>query len=150
EDGLSFVDNCLTGYGLRKDIKIIASGKVLTGFHIFKRLALGADLVNSARAMMLALGCIQALRCNTNHCPTGVATTLPRYYKGLDVKNKSVRVYQFHDKTMHAFKELLEVAGLEKPSQINRSSVYLRGKNSEVLTLQSKYPRVAEGEYLNA
>lgn len=150
EDGLSFVDNCLTGYGLRKEIKVIASGKVLTGFHMFKRLALGADLVNSARAMMLALGCIQALRCNTNHCPAGVATTLPKYYKGLDVKDKSVRVFQFHNKTMHAFKELLEVAGLEKPSQVNRSSVYLRGRNGQVLTLQSKFPLATEGEYLNA
>jgi glutamate synthase domain-containing protein 2 len=148
EDGLSFVDNTLRGYNLRNDIRIIASGKVLTGFHVFKRLALGADLVNSARAMMLALGCIQALRCNTNHCPAGVATTLPKFYKGLDVKDKSVRVYQFQNKTLHAFKELLECAGLDHPSQVNRSSVYLRGKGREVLTLDSVFPSVREGEYL--
>lgn len=150
EDGLSFVANTLAGYGLRANIKIIASGKVFTAFHIFKRLAIGADLVNSARGMMLALGCIQALRCNTNHCPAGVATTLPQYYKGIHVTDKSQRVFQFHQRTMHAFKELLEAAGLEHPKQVERKSVYLRGSQRQVITLDSMYPEVKEGTYLNA
>lgn len=73
-EALAFVDDCLTGYGVREDVKIIASGKIISGFHLVKNLALGADVCNSARGMMLALGCVQSLSCNTNECPTGVAT----------------------------------------------------------------------------
>ncbi|MES2855002.1 MAG: FMN-binding glutamate synthase family protein, partial [Bdellovibrionota bacterium] len=72
EEGLSYIHETLCGFGLRDKIKVIASGKVMTGFNIFSRLSLGADLCNSARGMMLALGCIQARQCNTNHCPAGV------------------------------------------------------------------------------
>jgi glutamate synthase domain-containing protein 2 len=69
-DGLAFVHNMLVGFGIRKHIKIIASGKILSGFHLVRAIALGADTCNSARAMMMALGCIQALLCHTNKCPT--------------------------------------------------------------------------------
>src|SRR5882757_8058218 len=69
-DALAFVDNALRGFGVRNKMRIIAAGKVLTGFHLVRAMALGADTCNSARAMMMAVGCIQALRCNTNDCPT--------------------------------------------------------------------------------
>ena len=65
-DALAFVYDALTGFDLKQHIKIIASGKVVTGFDLVKNFALGADLCNSARGMMMALGCIQALECNTN------------------------------------------------------------------------------------
>ena len=84
-DGLAFVHDTLEGYDLKKDIKLIASGKIFSGFHMARALALGADLCNSARAMMLALGCIQALECNINTCPTGVATQDRSLAKGLVV-----------------------------------------------------------------
>ncbi|HRN55978.1 MAG TPA: glutamate synthase-related protein, partial [Agriterribacter sp.] len=71
--GLAFVHNMLVGFGIRRHIKVIASGKILSGFHILRALALGADGCNSARAMMMAIGCIQALLCNTNRCPTGAS-----------------------------------------------------------------------------
>ena len=77
-EALAFVADCLTGFGLRQDIRIIASGKILTAFHVVKNIALGADLCNSARGMMLALGCVHSLVCNTNRCPTGIATQDPR------------------------------------------------------------------------
>ena len=73
-DALAFVYDTLNGYGIKKHIKIIASGKVHTGFDLVKNISLGADMCNGARAMMLALGCIQALECNTNKFPTGVST----------------------------------------------------------------------------
>ena len=84
-EGLVFIHNTLVGCNLRDRIKLNVSGKVTTGFNIASKLALGADLCNSARGMMFALGCIQALRCNSNHCPTGVATQDPNLVKGLDV-----------------------------------------------------------------
>ena len=87
-DSLIYAHNCLVGFGLRKEIKLINSGKVSTGFSIIKRIALGADLTYSARGMMIALGCIQALRCNSNICPTGVATQDPNLMAGLAVENK--------------------------------------------------------------
>jgi glutamate synthase domain-containing protein 2 len=70
-EGLIFVHNVLVGFDLRKKVKIISGGKMTSGFGLVKRLALGADLCNSARAMMMALGCIQARKCNSNLCPVG-------------------------------------------------------------------------------
>jgi glutamate synthase domain-containing protein 2 len=76
-DALIFVDRALRGTNLRDDIRIIASGKMFSAFHMLRSLALGADMINSARGMMMALGCIQARSCNTGHCPTGIATQDP-------------------------------------------------------------------------
>ena len=95
-DGLAFVDDALTGFGLRQEVKIIASGKILTGFHMARALALGADLCNSARGMMLALGCIQALECNRNNCPTGITTQNKHLMAGLVPEKKAPRIMNFH------------------------------------------------------
>ena len=73
-EGLMLVHNALVGTGLRGHIRIGASGKVASGVDIVSRICQGADFTMSARAMMFAVGCIQALKCNTNKCPTGVAT----------------------------------------------------------------------------
>ncbi len=102
-EGLAFVHYALVGAGLRDPIRLIASGKVNTGFQIATKVALGADMCNAARAMMFALGCIQALRCNTNRCPTGVATQDPDLVRGLHVGDKSARVARFHRETVKSF-----------------------------------------------
>src|SRR5699024_5979977 len=81
--GLMIVHNAV-GAGLRKKIKIGASGKVATGTDIVKRLIQGADFTNSARAMMMAVGCIQAQKCHTGKCPVGVATQNPRRARAVD------------------------------------------------------------------
>ena len=86
-EGLIFVHNALVGIGKRDDIKIISAGKIASAFDMIKRLALGADICYSARAFMLALGCIQALRCNHNNCPTGVATQDKTLVSGLVVSD---------------------------------------------------------------
>ena len=91
-EGLIFVHNALVGFNLRDHIKILSSGKITTGFSMVKRLSLGADICYSARGMMMALGCIQALKCNTNHCPVGVATQDPALMTGLVVTDKKQRV----------------------------------------------------------
>src|SRR6185503_9462849 len=91
-DALAFVYDTLHGFGIKKHIKIIASGKVHSGFDLVKNIALGADMCNAARAMMISLGCIQALECNSNTCPTGVATQDPKLFKGLNIADKRVRV----------------------------------------------------------
>ncbi|MCA9001803.1 MAG: FMN-binding glutamate synthase family protein, partial [Planctomycetes bacterium] len=117
-EGLVFVHNCLVGFALRERIKVIASGKVITGFDMATKLALGADLCYSARAMMMAIGCIQARRCNANDCPAGVATQKPNLMQGLDVDDKAPRVQAYHRETINSLLELVGAAGLDDPAQI--------------------------------
>jgi glutamate synthase domain-containing protein 2 len=147
-DGLAFVHDALNGFSLRRHIRIIASGKVATGFDIVKLLALGADMCNSARAMMLAVGCIQALECNTNRCPTGVATQDKSLQKGLVVEDKKVRVANFHAETVKSAVELLGAAGISEPSKIHRSFIYRRVSAGEIRTYAETYPYILRGSLL--
>jgi glutamate synthase domain-containing protein 2 len=149
-EALAFVDDCLTGYGVREDVKIIASGKIISGFHLVKNLALGADVCNSARGMMLALGCVQSLSCNTNECPTGVATQDPSLHKGLVPENKAVRVFQFHQKTIHATVDIISSAGLKSPSDLNRTHIFRRVNQQEVKRYDEIFPHMVVGGFLKA
>lgn len=149
-DGLAFVHDALVGFDLKKDIKIIASGKIATGFHIFRALGLGADVCYSARAFMLALGCIQSLECNLNICPTGIATHRKDLVKGLDVMNKADRVAHFQKETVEAFVELLAAAGLEQPQQVNRSHIYRNENQTIIRRYDESYPYIGRGSLLTA
>ncbi len=140
-DGLAFVHQALVGAGVRDRIRIIASGKVNTGVAIASKVALGADMCNAARAMMLALGCIQALRCNSNHCPTGVATQDPELVAGLHVGDKSHRVARFHRETVKSFFEVLGAAGCERPAELEPWNVMRRVSPTEVRNLADIYGR---------
>ena len=73
DEALAFVHNTLGGLSIREHIRLIVAGKIVSGFDVLMKLALGADICNMARPMMFAVGCIQSLRCNENTCPTGVA-----------------------------------------------------------------------------
>lgn len=145
KDGLAFAYDALVGFGLKKDIKLIASGKVFTGFHIFRALALGADACYSARAMMIALGCIQALECNKNTCPTGVATQNPELVSGLVVADKKVRIANYHKETVESFVELLAAAGLKSPTEITRDHVFRRINHIDSKQYSDIFPYIAEG-----
>jgi len=147
-DALAFVYNTLIGFDLKKDIKIIASGKIFTGFHIARAIALGADMVNSARAMMLAVGCIQSLKCNNNTCPVGVATQDESLMRGLDVDDKAVRVANFHEETLHSFSELIAAAGVACPNDIERFHINRRVSMTKVMTYGEIYPHVKKGSLL--
>src|SRR4029077_15061499 len=104
---LKIANDTLIRFDLRKEIKIIASGKVSSSFDVIKMLSLGADTVNVARAFMLSLGCIQARECNKNTCPVGIATQDKNLISGLNPTEKKVRVYNYHKATVHEVKELL-------------------------------------------
>ncbi len=147
-DGLAFVVDCLIGYGLRDDIRVIASGKLITAFHLAKALALGADLCNSARGMMLALGCVQSLVCNTNRCPTGVTTQDPRLTRGLDVEDKGERVARYQHETVHALLDIVSSAGLRAPGELNRSHIYRRVDPERVARYDALYPYPGVGDFL--
>lgn len=147
-DALAFVSNTLVGFDLKKDIKIIASGKIITGFHIARAIALGADLVYSARAMMMAIGCIQALQCNSNTCPVGVATQNKHLMKGLDVDNKAERVANYHHETLVSFVELTAAAGLYEPSEIRREHINRRVSMNKAMKYSEIFPYIGKGSLL--
>jgi glutamate synthase domain-containing protein 2 len=147
-DALAFVHDTLRGYSIRNKVKLIASGKVLTGYHILRAMALGADTCNSARAMMMALGCIQALVCNTNRCPTGVATQDKWLMAGLVVEDKKHRVANYHRDTIESAIELTAAAGLEDPHQITRGHISRRVFMNQVRSFEEIYPGIPTGSLL--
>lgn len=147
-EGLTLVDSMLSGAGLRDKIKIISAGKIITGFQLVRQLALGADICNSARGMMFALGCIQALKCNTNTCPSGVATQDEELMKGLHVGNKTVRVFQFHQKTIHSALELIGAVGLDHPDYLSRDHIVKRLGAMKVSPYSKLYSHAAPGSLL--
>ncbi len=147
-EALAFVDDCLTGFDLRREIKLIASGKIITAFDLVKNLSLGADLCNSARGMMLSLGCVQSLSCNTNKCPTGVATQDPKLARGLVVEDKYERVYRFHKKTVTAFMDILSSTGHQSHSSLNRTHIFRRVNQTQVMRYDEIFPLVKRGSFL--
>ncbi|OJU75820.1 MAG: FMN-binding glutamate synthase family protein [Bacteroidetes bacterium 47-18] len=148
-DGLAFVHNILRGLDIRQHIKVVASGKVTSGFHLVRAMALGADACNCARAMMLAVGCIQALLCNTNKCPTGVATQDPKLAIGLDVEDKTKRVANYHKGTVENFVELLGASGLDSKENISRCHIYRRTNLNDMLTFEEIFPSIPVGSLLD-
>lgn len=141
-EGLSFVHCTLGSKGLRKDIKIFASGKIISAFDMIRVLALGADACYSARAMMMAVGCIQALQCNSNTCPVGVATQDKSLMKGLNPTDKRVRVKNFHERTIESFVEMLGAAGLTSPAEVSKKHIFRRVEMHEVRSYEELYPEV--------
>ena len=148
ERALVFVCDTLRGFDLSDHIRVITAGKIITGFDMIKAFALGADICNSARGMMFALGCIQALKCDTDECPTGVATQDKHLTRGLVVEAKSHRVANFQHETVRAAMELLACMGLEKFSEVQRHHIQKRISSFDVKSLEEIYPSVEKGAYL--
>lgn len=144
-DAIAFVYDSLNGFGIKEQIKIIASGKVITGFDIVRTLSLGADLCNSARGMMFALGCIQALECHNNTCPTGVATQNPDLMKGLVPEEKSIRVARFQHETVKSAMDLMASAGLSHPDEVTRDVITTRIDRNKVETFAEIFPELETG-----
>ncbi len=147
-EGLRVVDAGLRGVGLRDDVRVFASGRVATGFDLFRAIALGADGAFAGRAMMLALGCIQALRCHSNDCPVGVATQDQRLASALDPADKGERVHRYHAETIASLLALTAAAGLSGPEHIGPEHIVRRTANGAVVPLSLLYPPVKEGAFL--
>jgi glutamate synthase domain-containing protein 2 len=148
EDALVFVINTLRGYDLKKDIRVISSGKIVTSFDIVKQLAIGADMCNSARSMLFAIGCIQALKCDTNECPTGITTHKKQLVQGLVVKDKAQRIANFHRETMHSFNELVAAAGITDIKKLNRNIIFQRVDSYTSKSFEEIYPSTPIGSLL--
>ncbi|MBO9412571.1 FMN-binding glutamate synthase family protein [Ruegeria sp. R8_2] len=148
-EALIFVNNCLRGVGLRDQIRIICSGKVATGYDMIEKFALGADMCNSARAMMFAVGCIQALHCNTNRCPSGVATQDPIRGRAVNVPQKRKRVQRYHDATVESFVEILGAMGKETTAELHPSDIRRRTADERENSYADQYTLVDSGAFLS-
>lgn len=149
-EGLLNIHNALVGTGLRDQIKLGASGKVSTGIDIVKRLLQGADFTNSARSMMMAVGCIQAQQCHTDACPVGVATQNPRLYRALDVPSKSDRVFHYQKHCVDQAIQVMSSMGIAGPHQLRPDMLRRRIDHKQVLSYAEIFQHLKPGELLKA
>ena len=148
-EGTYIVNQALIGCGLKDEVRIIASGKTASSFDVLAKMAVGADTVNAARTMMMAVGCIQSRSCNTNHCPTGVATQDPKRAKALDIKAKSQRVTQFQHNTLHSFYELVGSMGLDDPALLTPGMLKRRTSEGLLESAPNIVPALEEKQLVN-
>ena len=149
QEGLRLVHNTLVGVGLRDQIRVGASGKIVSAFDMARAIALGADWCNSARGFMFALGCIQAQTCHTGNCPTGVTTQDAKRQMALVVPDKAQRVHNFHENTLEALQELMQAAGLHSPSELSTKHIMRRVTETHVQHLSELVDNVAPGALLH-
>lgn len=147
-EGLIFAHNALVGAGLRDKIRLIAAGKIINGYDMLRTLAMGADVCNSARGMMFALGCIQARRCHANTCPTGVATQDPWRVNGLVVEDKEQRVYRYHKATIKHFLKLMTACGVSETDQLTPELLQRRVTPTVTNNYAEVFGYLNEGELL--
>ena len=148
-EGVYFVHNALVGVGLRDKIRIIAAGKTASSFDLLSKIAVGADVVNAARTMMMAIGCIQSRHCNNNQCPTGVATQDPARAKAIDILDKSERVKNFHHNTLKNFYELVGSMGLNDPADLMPQMIKRRSSDGLLMPVASLVEPLTPNELIN-
>jgi glutamate synthase domain-containing protein 2 len=147
-EALMFVHNALVGSGVRDYVRIGASGKIATGADMVKRLCQGADFTMAARAMMFAIGCIQAQKCHTNHCPVGVATQDPARARALVVSDKSVRVRNFQALTVASAAQIVASMGLDSFADLTPRKLFRRVDPHVTKTYADLYTWLTPGQLL--
>ena len=147
DSSLPWVVDKLIEYGLRARIKVMASGKMSTPSGVAAALCLGADSVNTARGFMFALGCIQALQCNKNTCPTGITTHDPKLQKGLDPELKAIRVANYARNLLHEVEVVAHSCGVVNPYELGREHAYLVTANGLPQRLTDRYPATAKAHH---
>ena len=135
----AFVRQSRDAYGRSEQGRVLAAGKIITGFDLLKVIALGAHAAYSARGMMMSLGCIQALVCDSGRCPVGVATQNPQLYSGLDPADKSVRVANFHGATLAATGEIMEACGFSSLEKVHPARFFRRVSERETQSFEQIY-----------
>jgi glutamate synthase domain-containing protein 2 len=130
----------LKQYGLRERIKVIASGKIVTPSKLAWALCVGADFTVSARGFMFSLGCIQALQCNKNTCPTGITTHDPKFQRGLNPKSKAVRVANYVENMNKEVGIIAHSCGVKSPRALNRTHARIVQGNGKTIGLDELYP----------
>jgi glutamate synthase domain-containing protein 2 len=141
-ESLPSVIDVLTRYDLRDRIKVAASGKMITPAEVAWALCAGADFVNSARGFLFSLGCIQALQCNKNTCPTGITTHNRRLQRGLNPMDKAERVNRYAQNIHHELEIIAHSCGVSEPRQLNRSHCRIVMENGKSIPLSALYPEI--------
>ena len=139
-ESLPMLANKLIEYGLRERVKIIASGKLITPADVAWALCLGADFCVSARGFMFSLGCIQALQCNKNTCPTGITTHNPKLQRGLDPADKAERVASYAKNLCYEVGMIAHSCGVNEPRELARHHVRVVMENGLSIPLHKLHP----------
>ncbi len=140
KESLPMVADILHRYDLKDRIRIIASGKLITPSDVAWALCAGADFINNARGFMFALGCIQAMKCNKNTCPTGVTTHNPRLQKGLNPEDKSVKVANYCQNMVHEVETIAHSCGVPEPRRLKRYHVRIVQGNGRSVPMDELFP----------
>jgi len=141
---LPLVNNALIKYGVRDQVKIIASGKLFSPDRIAVALAMGADLVNIARAFMITVGCIQALKCQSNACPVGVATTDPDLQKALVIDEKKYRTANYVITMREGLFRLAAAVGVNSPVHFKPEHIIYKDEKGRVFPLEEIYQSIVK------
>ncbi len=140
QESLPLVIDKLESHGLRKHIKIIASGKLITPAEVAWALCMGADFIVSARGFMFALGCIQALQCDKNTCPTGITTHNKKLQRGLVHSQKSSRVTHYIENITHEIGVIAHSCGIKSIREFNRDHARIIQASGRSKSLNELYP----------
>lgn len=140
KETLPWLVDQLIAYGLRERIKVVTSGKLITPSSIAWALATGADFITTARGFMFSLGCVQAMQCHKNTCPTGITTHNPKLQSGLIPSDKAARVAHYHHNTVHAVEMIAHSCGLSDPRDLNREHVRVVMENGLSVTMADLHP----------
>lgn len=140
KESLPLVVNLLVEYGLRERIRIICAGKLITPSKVAWAIAMGADAVNSARGFMFSLGCIQAMQCNKDTCPTGITTHNPKLQQGLDPIDKAERVANYHKYIQYGVGLLAHSCGVTHARNLDRKHVRIIQDNGLSIALDKLHP----------
>ena len=139
-ESLPILVDKLTEYGLRERTKVIASGKLINPEDVAWALCLGADFITSARGFMFALGCIQALQCNKNTCPTGITTHNEKLQRGLHPPDKAERVAAYVRNMVKEIGIIAHACGVRSPSELNRNHARVVQDNGLSISLAELHP----------
>lgn len=142
KESLPLVVDMLSHHGLRDRVRVIASGKLINPADAAAALCMGADFINTARGFMFALGCIQALQCNKNTCPTGVTTHNKRLQRGLVPENKAQRVKKYSESMRKEIGIIAHSCGVSEPRGLRRFHCRIVQGDGRSIPLNELYPDV--------
>ncbi len=140
DEALPRVVDALLESGLRQRIRVVASGKIVSSARAAWALCVGADFVNTARGFMFSLGCIQALRCHTNTCPTGVTTHNKRLQRALVVEEKYLRVANYANNMNKEIDMIAHSCGVHHARGLRREHVRIVQASGQSVALNMLYP----------
>ena len=134
-NALYVMDTILTEHGLRDDIKLILSGKILTPDDAIITMAMGADAIGIARGFMMSGGCIRARMCSgfgSHVCPVGLATQDEKKRASYLVIKEGKEIGNYHTNLIKGMKVVLAVMGVKNFKDLDKSQLTFKNQNGEI------------------